>query len=133
MPQKTAFRPLRKDRGSNPKPGLPGDGFRGRSTRQPCQSFPIADPGGLEPPTYGLGNRCSVPLSYGSIEAGPEGFEPPACRVEAGRSVRLSYGPTSGQWRSRTTISSLLDSCSSVELIARERLGRGSNPRPSEH
>jgi hypothetical protein len=28
---------------------------------------PVAVPGGLEPPTNGLGNRCSVLLSYGTL------------------------------------------------------------------
>lgn len=32
--------------------------------------------GGLEPPTPGLGNRCSVLLSYGAMLAEREGFEP---------------------------------------------------------
>ena len=27
----------------------------------------MAVPGGLEPPTNGLGNRCSVLLSYGTV------------------------------------------------------------------
>ena len=27
----------------------------------------VAVPGGLEPPTNGLGNRCSVLLSYGTM------------------------------------------------------------------
>jgi hypothetical protein len=28
----------------------------------------VAVPGGLEPPTNGLGNRCSVLLSYGTCQ-----------------------------------------------------------------
>ena len=36
----------------------------------PLSSLPNVDmgaPGGVEPPTNGLGNRCSIHLSYGAI------------------------------------------------------------------
>ena len=52
---------------------------------------------GLEPPTRGLGNRCSILLSYRRmiILARPEGLEPPTSWFVASYSILLSYGRAS--------------------------------------
>ena len=43
-----------------------GKGFQ---PRNPCRCwFLVVRPEGLEPPTRGLGNRCSILLSYGRTE-----------------------------------------------------------------
>ncbi len=31
-----------------------------------CSADEVGAPGGVEPPTNGLGNRCSIQLSYGA-------------------------------------------------------------------
>ena|SRR6202451_1890299 len=35
-------------------------------TAEACTDFAMEAPGGVEPPTNGLGNRCSIQLSYGA-------------------------------------------------------------------
>ncbi len=57
-------------------------------------------PEGLEPPTNGLGNRCSILLSYGRLTcvahqikmARPAGFEPATTGFVVRYSIQLSYG-----------------------------------------
>jgi hypothetical protein len=56
-------------------------------------------PGGVEPPTNGLGNRCSIQLSYG------------ATLTKTIHSQRLSYLRKPWQWRyHRTFLERLLGS-----------------------
>jgi hypothetical protein len=55
-------------------------------------------PGGVEPPTNGLGNRCSIQLSYG------------ATLTKTIHSQRLSYLRKPWQWNHRTFLEHLLGS-----------------------
>ncbi len=50
-------------------------------------------PKGFEPLALGLGNRCSILLSYGRIiMARPAGFEPATSGFVVRYSIQLSYG-----------------------------------------
>jgi hypothetical protein len=65
--------------------------FAGAADHQFTATF-LAPPGGFEPPTCDLGNRCSIRLSYGSGECSGSSTE----MVEAaGRSGRTGYRPSS--------------------------------------
>src|SRR6478672_13426225 len=50
-----------------------------------CYLVKVASPRGFEPPTSGLGNRCSIRLSYGDVAAGIASFRRPVTTGKDGR------------------------------------------------